>query len=425
MPCLRAMTTAAPALESDFEAQANFVAELATRLHAYGTTAQRLEAAVEAVSQRLGLDCEVWANPTGMILSFADPVRGQHDGITRVLRLEPGEQNLGRLAATDAIAEDVLAGRLAPAAGLAALKALDRPPRRRAQALAAFSFGLSASAVATLLGAGWPDVATAGGIGLVIGGMYVLAAGRPRLSEALEAVAALVATLMAAAVASFLAPLSLKTVIVASLIVLMPGLMLTNAVSELSSQQLVSGTARAAGAVMILLKLTFGTVAGMQIVQVLGWVPREAVAMPITPLAELAALLVAAYAFAVLFQASRRDYPLVMAAVVLGYALTRLGGEVLGLASDNFAGGAFFAGMGIAALANAYGRWRNRPGALVRVPGIILLVPGSVGFRSLNFVMERDVFLGLDTAFALLSALVALVAGLLFGNLLVPSRRNL
>ena len=55
----------------------------------------------------------------------------------------------------------------------------------------------------------------------------------------------------------------------------------------------------------------------------------------------------------------------------------------------------------------------------------ILLVPGSVGFRSLNFVMERDVFLGLDTAFALLSALIALVAGLLFGNLLVPSRRNL
>jgi uncharacterized membrane protein YjjB (DUF3815 family) len=52
-------------------------------------------------------------------------------------------------------------------------------------------------------------------------------------------------------------------------------------------------------------------------------------------------------------------------------------------------------------------------------------VPGSVGFRSLNFVMERDVFLGLDTAFALLSALIALVAGLLFGNLLVPSRRNL
>ena len=411
--------------QSTYEAQAGFVAELATRLHAYGTTSQRLEGAVMGVAQRLGLECEVWSNPTGIILSFADPVRGQQNGITRVLRLAPGDQNLGRLAATDAIAEDVLAGRMDPVAGLAALKALDRPPSRRSQALNAFSFGLSAAAVAALLGAGWPGIATAGLIGIVIGVMFVLGAGRPRLSEALEAIAALVATLLAAAVATWVAPLSLNTVIISSLIVLMPGLMLTNAVSELSSQHLMSGTARFAGAMMILMKLTFGTVAAMQIVGLLGWVPQEAAAVPLMPMEALLALLVAAYAFAVLFQASARDYPLVMVAVLLGYALTRLGGEVLGLASDNFAGGAFFAGMGVAAISNVYGRWRNRPGALIRVPGIILLVPGSVGFRSLNFVMERDVWLGLDTAFVLLSALIAIVAGLLFGNLIVPSRRNI
>src|SRR5690606_28716343 len=140
-----------------------------------------------------------------------------------------------------------------------------------------------------------------------------------------------------------IAPLAFKTVIVASLIVLMPGLMLTNAVSELSAQHLVSGTARFAGALMILLKLTFGTVAGMQIVQLLGWQPQDALAVPLAPLAELAALAVSAFALAVLFQAARRDYPLVMVSVLLGYGLTRLGGEVLGLASESFAGGAFFA----------------------------------------------------------------------------------
>ncbi|ODS64613.1 MAG: hypothetical protein ABS41_02570 [Arenimonas sp. SCN 70-307] len=411
--------------QSDYEARTDFVTELASRLHAYGTTAQRLEAAVEGVANRLGLDCEIWSNPTGMILSYADPVRGQQNGITRVIRLEPGEQNLSRLAATDQITEDVLAGKLELADGLRAMRALDRPERLRSRLLAMLSFGLSAGAVAGLLGANAAGVATAGLIGLVTGVLAVSAAQRPRLNEALEAIAALVATLLVAAVATFVAPVPVKTIIVASLIVLMPGLMLTNAVSELSARHLVSGTARFAGAMMILLKLTFGTVAGMQIVRLLGWQPQEAVAMaPVLPV-ELAALAVSAFAFAVLFQAARRDYPLVMASVLLGYGLTRLGGEVLGLASESFAGGAFFAGMGVAAISNAYGRWFNRPGALIRVPGIILLVPGSVGFRSLNFVMERDVFLGLDTTFALVSALVALVAGLLFGNLLVPSRRNI
>ena len=425
MPCFPAMNAPVLTSQAQYEAQADFVAELAMRLHVYGTTAQRLEAAVEGVANRLGLDLEIWSNPTGMILSFADPVRGQQNGITRVIRLDPGEQNLAKLAATDAITEDVLCERCDLAAGVAALRALDRPDPARARVLAALSFGLSAGAVAALLGAALPGVLTAGLIGLVMGAMAVLAKDRPRLNEALEAIAALVATLLAAVVATFIEPIAFKTVIVASLIVLMPGLMLTNAVSELSAQHLVSGTARFAGALMILLKLTFGTVAGMQIVRVLGWLPQDALPVPLSPVGELTSLAVAAFAFAVLFQAARRDYPLVMFSVFLGYGLTRLGGEVLGLASENFAGGAFFAGMGVAAISNAYGRWRNRPGALIRVPGIILLVPGSMGFRSLNFVMERDVFLGLDTTFAVLSALVALVAGLLFGNLLVPSRRNI
>ncbi len=419
------MNEPVPIDDAIYEARAAFVAELASRLHAYGTTAQRLEGAVAGVARRLGLYCEVFSNPTGIILSFADPVRGQYDGITRVLRLDPGEQNLARLAATDAIAEDVLAGRLAPKDGQAALLALDAPAPRRQAVLSALAFGLSAAAVAALLGAGGVDIATAGGIGVLIGVFAVLSSGRPQLIEAQEAIAALVATLLAAAVATFVAPLSLKTVVVSSLIVLMPGLMLTNAVSELASRQLVSGTARFAGAMMILLQLTFGTVAATQIVRLLGWQPQDApTVLPSLP-AEVGALLVASFAFAVLFRASRRDVLLVMGSALFGYAVTRAGGAWLGMSTGGFAGGAFLGGMAVAAVSNLYGRLANRPGALVRVPGIILLVPGSVSFRSLGFVMERDVFLGLDTAFVVVSTLVAIVAGLLFGNLLVPSRRDL
>lgn len=126
-----------------------------------------------------------------------------------------------------------------------------------------------------------------------------------------------------------------------------------------------------------------------------------------------------------LFGAARRDFLIVMAGAWIGYGLTRLGGQIPGLSSEAFAGGVFLAGLGVAMVSNAFGRIFRRPGALLRVSGIILLVPGSVGFRSLSFVLERDVVLGLDTAVAVLSALIAIVAGLLFGNLLVPPRRYL
>ena len=116
----------------------------------------------------------------------------------------------------------------------------------------------------------------------------------------------------------------------------------------------------------------------------------------------------------------QRDYPLVMGASWLGYLVTRTGGALFG---GEF--GVFLAGIAIGVASNAYARIWNRPGALIRVPGIILLVPGSIGLKSLYFVFQRDVYQGLDTTFSLIVILISLVAGLLFGNLLVPPRRSL
>ena len=86
----------------DHATRVDFVVELAGHLHAYGTTAHRLEGAVMAVSTRLGLECGVWSNPTGMILSFGEAGRGRRDTV-RVVRLPPGETDLYKLSEADRI----------------------------------------------------------------------------------------------------------------------------------------------------------------------------------------------------------------------------------------------------------------------------------------------------------------------------------
>lgn len=404
----------------------DFLIELARRLHMYGTSAQRLEGAVSQVARRLRIEADVWSNPTGMILSFPDPERGPAYSMTRVIRLEPGEENLGRLAAADGIAEDVLAGRLDIADGLEAMRALDRPRHPHSFFWTVLSFGLASASVTGLLpNTGWADLLTAAVLGTGIGLLTELGHGKPRWDDAHEAVAAFLATLSATAVATWLAPLSLQGVIIAALIVLMPGLTLTTAVSELTARQLVSGTARFAGALTILLKLTFGAVAAAQLVNLLGWQPMPNAGEALPAWMPWLTLLAGSFSFAVLFKAARRDVWLVMASVWLGYAVTRAASLLPGVTDNALPGGVFLAGIVVTAAGNVYGRLANRPSALIRVPGIILLVPGSLGFRSFNFVFERDVMLGLDTAFAVLAALIALVAGILFGNLLVPPRRYL
>lgn len=415
--------TLAPAhTDAGYVERIAFVVDLAERLHAYGTTVQRLEGAIESVSKRLGLECEPWVNPTGMVLAFSDPSRpaGMSD-TTRVLRLGSGDTDLYRLCETDRIAEEVMAGTLQVPAGSAALRALVHRMGWRGRLAQVLGFGLASAAVAGLLRLPWLDIGTAGIIGLVIGLLDVAAQSRPRLSEAFEAIAGLIAGTITILVASLVGPLNLNTVIIAALIVLLPGMALTNAMNELTSRHLVAGTARFAGAMTTILKLTIGTAIALNLASMVGLEPAVRASRPQPEWVVWSALVIGAYAFAVLFRAHRRDYPLVMLAAASGYLISRYAGEVLDAPA-----GVFLAAFTMTAAGNIYARVSNRPGALVRLPGIIMLVPGSTALRGvISLVQAQDIGAGQDAALAALNTLMALLAGLMFGNLLVSARRNL
>lgn len=404
----------------DHGTRVDFVVELAGRLHAYGTTAHRLEGAVTAVATKLGLECGAWSNPTGMILSFGEVGHGRRDTV-RVVRLSPGETDLYKLCEVDRVAEAVMSGKLDLEAGHAALRALDRPGSWRGIAIAIFAFGLSAAAVAGLWRLPWLDIATAGVTGLLLGVLNWATQNRPRLKEASDAIAAMFAGMIAVLVAAYIGALNLNTVIISSLIVLMPGMSLTNAVNELTNQNLVSGIARFAGAMTTILKLAIGMMVALTAADMIGMQPEVRALRPQPDWVEAMALLLGTYAFAVLFRADRRDYPLVMLSAATGYLISKIAGD----AWDNTVG-IFLAALAMTAAGNAYARWFNRPGALVRLPGIIMLVPGSASLRGLlAVVQQQSMEAGQAAMIAALNILLALVAGLLFGNILIPTRRNL
>ena len=409
--------TAAP-----FSVRVDFLCELAARLHSYGTTAQRLENALLGAASRLQLECEPWSNPTGMILSFRDPsASGTRQDTTRVIRLSLGDTDLRKLSEADRIAEEVINGRMDLVAGHAALRALDQPPGRSMRWMQVFAFGLIAGAFACVLRLPWLDIATATVSGLCIGALTDYAAQRESLREASEAIAGIVAGALAITVATWVAPINLNTVMIASLIVLLPGLSITNAVNELTSQHLVSGTSRLAGALTTVLKLTLGTMIAVGIADALHLVPQVRMLRPQPGWVEGLGLLGAAYAFAILFRAERRDYPTVMASAIAGYVISRLAGLQWGNTV-----GVFLAAFAMTVAGNAYARWRNRPGALVRLPGIIMLVPGSISLRGfITLMQQQDTSAGHAALMALLNVLLALIAGLIFGNLVVTARRNL
>ncbi|MBK6939343.1 MAG: threonine/serine exporter family protein [Planctomycetes bacterium] len=77
---------------------------------------------------------------------------------------------------------------------------------------------------------------------------------------------------------------------------------------------------------------------------------------------------------------------------------------------------------------NLLARWRRLPAALSTVPGLLILVPGSTGFRSLSSFLGLRASDGTDPTDLLVGMVaigVALVCGLLVANVLLPSRRSL
>jgi uncharacterized membrane protein YjjB (DUF3815 family) len=82
------------------------------------------------------------------------------------------------------------------------------------------------------------------------------------------------------------------------------------------------------------------------------------------------------------------------------------------------------AGLGaflVALAANLHARDPRRAAAVMGVPGLVLLVPGSLGLRGLSALFAADVLSGVESAFRALVVALALVTGGLLANALLPA----
>ena len=216
-------------------------------------------------------------------------------------------------------------------------------------------------------------------------------------------------------------PLDDRVVTLASLIVLIPGLTLTTGFLELASRHLVSGMARIAGAAAIFLTLLVGVGLAWRLGEAVLPAASEELARRSMPAwSTWVAALIAPFAFGVLFETRPKEIGVVFLTGILGYVAARFGAEIMGPDLGPFIG-AFVIGIA----SNLYARSTNRPALVPLTPGILLLVPGSFGFRSLTSFLSDNTVVGIDLAFQTGVVAAALVGGLLAANVVLPPRRVL
>jgi uncharacterized membrane protein YjjP (DUF1212 family) len=390
-----------------------FVLELGYAMQAFGVSSSTLEKALGRVAQHLELEGAVFATPTGFLASLR---KEGHHSKTYLMRVNTGWSSLEKLAEVEALVDLVLSGQLDVPEARQHLAALSARAGRFGFWTKVLAHGFAAMGMATIFGGSWREVLLGTGVGLLVGFAVLLAQKRANLTRLSPLVGGLLSALAGGLLARWLPSVSYPILVISGIIGLLPGLGLLVAMQELGTGNLVSGTARMAGTGLVFILLAFGVGLGQQLgVSWLPAVPPVPVALPVWTVGPAIALV--ALGFLVIFQGRPADYGWTLGASALAWASAHLAAHLLGPVA-----GAGIAALVLGAGCNSYARVARRPGAVLQLPSLMLILPGSLGVRSLTMMMQKQTLEGLEAGFQSLSVTVALMVGLLLANALVSRR---
>jgi uncharacterized membrane protein YjjP (DUF1212 family) len=408
----RAREAGIPPDQREQRAAFDFIEKLARALHRYGYTAAHLEDALTAVCRRIDVSGEFFATPTAIFATLE--AKGIEN--TFLIRVEPGGVNLDKLSRLDRLAHDVAQGRVAIEVASRTIDEIRAtPPRYRGKASVIGAVVASACS-ARFFGGGWREVVACGAIGLVTG-VLALIARRDRRFSVFEPAAAFFAGFIACVAAAWMPPVSLFIATCGGLIILLPGLTVTTAINELATQHLASGTARMMSALILFTLIGFGLAVGLKL-GLMSFAPAiEATAVALPTWTLFVALVLAPLGYMVRFQADPRESLWIIGICALAFGCARLASQTLGIAN-----GAFCGALAVGIASGLHSRWRDRPALVTSTIGILMLVPGSVGFRSITNIISKDPVAGLQTGITMMATAVAIVTGLLLARVIVPRR---
>jgi uncharacterized membrane protein YjjB (DUF3815 family) len=328
----------------------------------------------------------------------------QVGSVARIVRLGPADLDLTRLVTVLRYVDRIVSRPSSPTEAREGLRRQLRRPVYWPDGVHRLAFVTTSAAAAVLLGGGAQDVVFSAVAGAITLGVLSLVQGHKEWRPLQNVSVAFVLGVFGA-LCGVLGG-SPAVIGLSGAILFLPGLSLTTALAEVSEGHWSTGSARLLGVAMVLAEFAAGVSLGWW---AMGQLPNlmDPVGLPAKVLHTVPIL--APATFAVLLKVRPADLPVVWLTAILGWVVASTVG---GLA------GAALGGLMVGAVAAPLGRFTRVPDLVLVLPGILQLVPGSLGVRGVEQLLSRNFDNGLDLGLLALETAGAIAAGVLAGQAL-------
>jgi uncharacterized membrane protein YjjP (DUF1212 family) len=372
-----------------------------------GYTVAQVQATLRRVLEVNGVpDGEVIVLPTAVFVS----VPGEAAVETAVAAVGLSGLRLDQVEDVSRVVTAAETGQMAPTDARVALTRIRGQAPPFSSVARTLGYALFSAGLALILSGGAADVIVAAALGAVVGAIQ-LAMAQP--GAATRAILPVLCAFLVSTVVFLLGRLSedisVLAPLVAPLVTLLPGALLTTAVVELSTGQMISGAGRLAAGLLQLVLLALGILAGAELVGVTSIGTTQTV-----PLGDFGPWVgVALFGIGVLVYHCARasSFGWILLVLYAAYGAQILGGVFLGPLLSAFVGA-----LVMSPVASYIALLPNGPPTLVSfLPAFWLLVPGALGLVGLTQLLGNNRADALSSLLSMGTTMIGISFGVLIG----------
>ena len=393
-----------------------FLAELGADLLNAGETAQSISATLRRVAHAAGAtETDIVVLPTALLVESGGPSNTRLELATA----DGSVQRFDQMVEVQKIATAATRAELSPSEGLARLRSVKDLPNRYGMFVRVLAGAVQAAGVTLMLQPTAMSLVVASVLGILVAGIQEVRL--PELQVVAPAVSAFLCGVIVFALSEVIDSANPIRVLVAPLVMLLPGIMILTSTMELAAGQMVSGATRFVTGIMQVLLLAVGIVAAAALMRVSD---SDLVDQPVDRFgwwAPLLGLLVINLGFHLKMGSPWRSMLWIQMVQLVAYAV-----QLVSSASFSPEISGFFGALVMTPVALLLARREGGlPSMMLLIPGFWVLMPGATGLIGLAEFVNPSTDIAGDALLTTFTTVISVGLGVLCGSTLVRAGSRL